>query len=177
MKVSFSEMTPNPDARKFRVEPALPITGARQFEEASTAASDPLASALFALGTVRAVYFTPEFITVTKYPNADWDELSPQIKATVEFKGDLVEAHSAAGAALSGDDLYDRINSVIDKRVRPALAGDGGGLEVLGLNDHTLVIRYQGACGGCPSATRGTLRAIEHLLQHEVDPNLSVVSG
>ena len=69
------------------------------------------------------------------------------------------------------------INDLLDKRVRPALAGDGGGLEVLALKDKTLTIRYQGACGTCPSAIQGTLVAIENLLKREVDPSMEVISG
>jgi Fe-S cluster biogenesis protein NfuA len=70
-----------------------------------------------------------------------------------------------------------KINEIIDLRIKPALAGDGGGLEVLGLEDNTLTIRYQGACGTCPSSIRGTLVAIENLLRREVNEDLSVISG
>ena len=73
-------------------------------------------------------------------------------------------------------DLLDRIHAVLDDRVRPALAGDGGGLEVVGLDGKTLQIRYQGACGSCPSSIAGTLMAIQNMLQSEVDEQLSVVS-
>ncbi len=66
------------------------------------------------------------------------------------------------------------INSLLDDRVRPALAGDGGGLQVMGLEGKTLFIRYQGACGSCPSSTAGTLMAIQRLLQSEVDEELVV---
>ena len=66
---------------------------------------------------------------------------------------------------------------MLDKRVRPALAGDGGGLEVLDLHDKTLTIRYQVACGTCPSAIQGTLVAIENLLRREIDPAMEVISG
>jgi Fe-S cluster biogenesis protein NfuA len=81
--------------------------------------------------------------------------------------------------SLSTDDkeLLDRINAILDDRVRPALAGDGGGLEVIGLDGKTLLIRYQGACGSCPSSVAGTLMAIQNLLQTEVDETLAVVSA
>jgi len=67
-----------------------------------------------------------------------------------------------------------KINLLLDDRVRPALAGDGGGLEVLGLEGKTLLIRYQGACGSCPSSAAGTLSAIQNLLQSEVDDEMVV---
>ena len=72
---------------------------------------------------------------------------------------------------VDNQDLLDRINAVLDERIRPGLAGDGGGLQVLGLVDNTLTVRYQGACGTCPSAIAGTLMAIENMLRMDVDPS------
>ncbi len=83
----------------------------------------------------------------------------------------------AASAFVPGDDpVIDRINQVLDEKVRPGLAGDGGGLEIVGYHDHRLMIHYQGACGSCPSSISGTLYAIEHMLREEVDPEIEVVS-
>jgi len=72
--------------------------------------------------------------------------------------------------------LLDRINQVLDEKVRPGLAGDGGGLEIIGLNDKKLLIRYQGACGSCPSSIGGTMMAIEYMLKEDVDPEIEVIS-
>jgi len=72
--------------------------------------------------------------------------------------------------------LLDRINQILDERIRPGLAGDGGGLEIIGLDGKRLLIRYQGACGSCPSSIGGTLMAIEYMLKEEVDPEIEVVS-
>ena len=69
-----------------------------------------------------------------------------------------------------------RINEILDEKVRPALAGDGGYLEILELKDQTLKIRYQGACGSCPSSLTGTLMAIEGMLKQEIDPDLEVIA-
>ena len=69
-----------------------------------------------------------------------------------------------------------RINEILDEKVRPYLMGDGGYLEILDLQDHTLKIRYQGACGSCPSSLTGTLMAIEGMLKQEVDPELEVIA-
>jgi Fe-S cluster biogenesis protein NfuA len=91
--------------------------------------------------------------------------------------GSAAEALGGAiGAVVSGDPRLLRINEILDEKVRPALAGDGGYLEILGLKDHTLSIRYQGACGSCPSSLTGTLMAIEGMLKQEVDPDLEVVA-
>jgi Fe-S cluster biogenesis protein NfuA len=77
---------------------------------------------------------------------------------------------------ISDDPRLLKINEILDERVRPALMGDGGYLEVLDLKEHTLSIRYQGACGSCPSSLTGTLMAIEGMLKQEVDPELEVVA-
>jgi len=78
--------------------------------------------------------------------------------------------------AVSDDPRLTQINEILDEKIRPALAGDGGWLEVLGLTDHTLTIRYQGACGSCPSSLSGTLMAIEGMLKEQVDPEIEVVA-
>ena len=97
---------------------------------------------------------------------------------------DSVTSVSSAAAAVGGaiaavtsdDPRLLRINEILDEKVRPALAGDGGYLEIIGLKDHTLSIRYQGACGSCPSSLSGTLMSIEGMLKQEVDPELEVVA-
>jgi Fe-S cluster biogenesis protein NfuA len=77
---------------------------------------------------------------------------------------------------MSDDPRLIRINEILDERIRPALAGDGGWLEVLGLKENTLTIKYQGACGSCPSSLSGTLMAIEGMIKQEVDPEIEVVA-
>ena len=75
------------------------------------------------------------------------------------------------------NELLKKINELLDQKVRPALAGDGGGLEVLGVDGFTVSIRYQGACGSCPSAISGTLMAIEGLLRRDINPAIEVVAA
>ena len=82
----------------------------------------------------------------------------------------------AIAAVTSDDPRLLKINEILDEKVRPALMGDGGYLEVLGLKEHTLSIRYQGACGSCPSSLTGTLMAIEGMLKQEIDPELEVIA-
>jgi Fe-S cluster biogenesis protein NfuA len=181
MKIWHTELTPNPDALKFVLAERLPITGVRQFDDSAEADQDPLAKGLFGLGFVKAVFYTPEFVTVTKDSNLVWDAVIPAIKGVIETEAEKVEAGSQAATSPeggpTGDELYERIQTLIEERIRPALAGDGGGLEIVGLDGYQLTIRYQGACGTCPSAVSGTLRGIEHLLRADVDPRLSVVAG
>ncbi|MFN3429288.1 MAG: NifU family protein [Candidatus Sericytochromatia bacterium] len=179
MKVMNFEPTPNPNAMKFNVDGKLIEGGSRSYDTPSAADGDVLATSLFALGKINSVFYMPGFVTVNKLPDADWASLAPAIARTIET---TTEAHPAATGASaagtgSGDELLEKINQVLDNQIRPALAGDGGGLEVVSLEGKKLVIRYQGACGSCPSSISGTLMAIENLLQAEVDGNLTVVAS
>jgi len=82
----------------------------------------------------------------------------------------------AIAAAASDDPRIGEINMILDERIRPYLAGDGGWLEVVGLEDNILTIRYEGACGSCPSSLTGTLMAIENMIKEEIDPEITVVA-
>ena len=157
---------------------------ARQFDSAAKAQDDPLAKALFDVGNVVSVFYMDRMVTVEKEDTADWDDLLPTLAVPIRAAeavgtngGSAAEAIGGAiGAVVSDDPRLLRINEILDEKVRPALAGDGGYLEILGLKDHTLSIRYQGACGSCPSSLTGTLMAIEGMLKQEVDPELDVVA-
>jgi NFU1 iron-sulfur cluster scaffold homolog, mitochondrial len=183
-KISDIEETPNPNAVKFILREPVSNGVARQYGSAEQAADDSLAKALFDVGHVVSVFYMDKMVTVEKDDEGDWDELLPAlavpIRATEAVNSAAVAAAAAVGgpiAAVASDDpRLLRINEILDERVRPALMGDGGYLEVLGLSDHTLSIRYQGACGSCPSSLTGTLMAIESMLKQEVDPELEVVA-
>jgi Fe-S cluster biogenesis protein NfuA len=87
------------------------------------------------------------------------------------------EVGGAISAAANSDDpIVREIDALLDERIRPYLASDGGWLEIMGLNDKTLQIRYQGACGSCPSSLTGTLMAIENMIKEEIDPDIEVVA-
>jgi len=182
-KISDIEETPNPNAVKFILREAVSNGVARQYGSADQAADDPLAKALFDVGNVVSVFYMDRMITVEKVDEADWDDLLPALAVPIRA-AEAVNAPAAAAAAVGGaiaavtsdDPRLIKINEILDERVRPALMGDGGYLEVLGLADHTLSIRYQGACGSCPSSLTGTLMAIEGMLKQEVDPELEVVA-
>src|ERR1043166_8865392 len=182
-KISDIEETPNPNAVKFILREAVSNGVARQYGSAHLAENDPLAKALFDVGHVVSVFYKDRMITVEKDEDGDWDELLPALAVPIRA-ADPVASSAAAAAAVGGsiaalasdDPRLLKINEILDERVRPALMGDGGYLEVLGLSDHTLSIRYQGACGSCPSSLTGTLMAIEGMLKQEVDPDLEVVA-
>lgn len=183
-KISDIEETPNPNAVKFILKEAVSNGTAHQFASADAAKDDPLAKSLFDVGQVVSVFYMDRMITVEKEEFADWDDLLPTLAVPIRAadstssNGDAVAAvgGSIAAAVASDDPIIVRINEILDEKVRPALAGDGGWLEVMGLKEHTLSIRYQGACGSCPSSLSGTLMAIEGMLRQEIDPDIEVIA-
>lgn len=184
-KISDIEETPNPNAVKFILREPVSNGVARQYGSSELAQSDPLAKSLFDVGHVVSVFYMDNMITVEKDEESDWDDLLPTlavpIRAADAVSGGAAAAAAAAVggpiAALTSDDpRLLQINEILDEKVRPALMGDGGYLEILGLKENTLSIRYQGACGSCPSSLTGTLMAIESMLKQEVDPELEVIA-
>ena len=182
-KINDIQETPNPNAVKFILRQPVTNGVALQFDSATKAQSDALAKPLFDVGHVVSVFYMDNMITVEKEDSADWDELLPALAVPIRAAQPVatappsnVEGVGGAIAAVTSDDpRLLRINEILDEKVRPYLMGDGGYLEILGLQDHTLKIRYQGACGSCPSSLSGTLMAIEGMLKQEVDPELEVV--
>ena len=183
-KISDIEETPNPNAVKFILREAVSNGVARQYGSAELAENDPLAKSLFDVGHVVSVFYMDRMITVEKDDEGDWDELLPALAVPIRAADAVNGAAAAAAAAVGGpiaavasdDPRLLQINEILDEKVRPALMGDGGYLEIIGLSEHTLSIRYQGACGSCPSSLTGTLMAIESMLKQEVDPDLEVIA-
>lgn len=187
MKVTSIQPTPNPNAFKFLVDQTLAKSGHTQaYSKPEQARSDVLAQGMFAIPGVETLFFCDNFVTVSMTTQADWRAVAEQVTRLLESHIADVAPTGADATAAGNDDplatlpkggdpaILSRINTLLDDRVRPALAGDGGGLQVLGLEGKTLFIRYQGACGSCPSSTSGTLMAIQNLLQSEIDDELVV---
>ena len=182
-KISDIEETPNPNAVKFILREAVSNGTTHSFSSADQAENDSLAKSLFDVGHVVSVFYMDRMITVEKDDEGDWDDLLPVLAVPIRA-AEAVNSPASAAAAVGGaiaavtsdDPRLLKINDILDEKVRPALMGDGGYLEVLGLKDHTLSIRYQGACGSCPSSLTGTLMAIEGMLKQEIDPELEVVA-
>lgn len=183
-KISDIQETPNPNAVKFILREPVTSGVARQFGSNEQAASDTLAKSLFDVGSVASVFYMDNMITVEKEDAADWDELLPALAVPIRAADAVTSAAGNGAAAVGGaiaavtsdDPRLLKINEILDEKVRPYLMGDGGYLEILDLTDHTLKIRYQGACGSCPSSLTGTLMAIEGMLKQEVDPDLEVIA-
>ncbi len=194
MKVQTIQPTPNPNAFKFLLDQRV-HEGTLDFASVEAARSDPLAQAIFAVPGVENVFYCDDVVTVSMTASADWRAVADQVTGILEshyVEDSPANAQtSTAEPESSGQDteadlqlpqgmdleLLQKVNDILDDRVRPALAGDGGGLEVLSVEGKTVTIRYQGACGSCPSSIQGTLMAIQNLLQSEVDAELAVVSA
>ncbi len=183
MQILRVEPTPNPNAIKFVLTLSLAPGASREFQDAEAAKGDEVAEALFGIEGVSALFFNENYITVTMSSDADWHKVYREAQQRIEAQEPPEEAVEvgttesllAPGVLVEGNELMERILAVLRQRVVPALSADGGGLQVLGIEDKTLSIRYQGACGSCPSSIAGTLQAIQNLLRTEVDPELMVV--
>jgi Fe-S cluster biogenesis protein NfuA len=190
-KIDNIEETPNPNAVKFILKEPVTAGTTRSFHSAEEAAGDPLAAPLFAVGDVSSVFYMDRMITVEKADEADWDDLLPRLAVPIRAaegvatnggaapqptNGQPAGVGGALGAMMSDDPRLLRINEMLDEKIRPYLASDGGWLEVVSLQEHTLTIRYQGACGSCPSSLSGTLMGIESLIRQEIDPEIEVVA-
>ena len=182
-KVISIEPTPNPHAKKFVLDTPVCTGSTRSFEKTHDETTDPLARALFTIDHVMSIFYMQEFVTVNKASEVSWDALERQIVSTIESNVDAIaggaeqDTDCSDATAVLSNPLLQKINAVLEEKVRPALAGDGGGLNVIGLDGLTLKIHYQGACGSCPSSTAGTMMAIQNLLKKEVDPGIQVVSA
>ena len=171
-----TEPTPNPATLKFL--PGRPVLAEGTFEARDTSAAEgsPLAKALMELPGVRGVFFTPDFISVTKADEDDWRHLRPSILGVVtEFylSGEPILA-GEAHAAPAGDVFFDEkdaetvetIKDLLETRVRPAVANDGGDITFKGFRDGIVYLTMKGACSGCPSSTATLKSGIQNLFRH-----------
>lgn len=186
-KIADIQETPNPNAVKFILKEPVSAGTSHSFPNAESAEDNPLAKALFDLGEVVSVFYMDKMITVEKTDEAEWDEILPLMAVPIREAESVKSvngngsAASAVGGAISAaansdDPVIREIDALLDDRIRPYLASDGGWLEIIGLVNKTLQIRYQGACGSCPSSLTGTLMAIENMIKDEIDPELEVVA-
>src|SRR5688500_13201273 len=183
-----TEQTPNPATRKFLPGQPVMEAGSRDFADSEAAEASPLASALFATGMVEGVFFGSDFISVTAAPGASWGELEPEVVGTLldhfVSGAPLFVAGSAAGIQVAAEpdfeedpadaDIIAQIRDLIETRVRPAVAQDGGDIIYRGFDKGVVYLRMQGACSGCPSSTATLKNGIENLLKHYV-PEVSEV--
>ncbi len=178
-----TETTPNPATLKFRPGQELMYAGTRDFRDDEDAAASPLASALFDLGDVTGVLFGRDFVSVTAGPGVDWSALKPQVVAILLDHfitgAPLFHAPTASGIVVPAEeedfgddpahaDVVAQIKELIETRVRPAVANDGGDIVYRGFREGVVYLAMQGACSGCPSSTATLKNGIETLLKHYV---------
>jgi Fe-S cluster biogenesis protein NfuA len=179
-----TETTPNPATLKFLPGQEVMSSGTRDFADPEEAVASPLAQALFDLGDVTGVFFGREFISVTAAPGVSWPDLKPDVLGILldHFTANMPLFHpaTAGGIAVPAVDeelplddpadaeIVDQIKELIETRVRPAVANDGGDIVYRGFQRGVVYLQMQGACAGCPSSSATLKNGIEQLLKHYV---------
>ncbi len=171
-----TESTPNPATLKFLPGLAVLDAGTADFPSADAAEASPLARGIFAAGGVTAVFFGTDFVTVTKAADVEWDHIKPSIL------GAIMEHYQSGQPVMSGvqlgsghaeyaaedEGIVNQIKELLDTRVRPAVAQDGGDITFHGFDRGIVYLHMQGACAGCPSSTLTLKMGIENLLRHYI---------
>ncbi|RYD60104.1 MAG: NifU family protein [Sphingomonadales bacterium] len=177
-----TETTPNPATLKFLPGRTVMDVGTRDFAAPEEADASPLAAALFSLGDVEGVFFGRDFVSVTAAPGAEWRDLKPQVLGVLldhfASGAPLFAGNTLGGLTIEADtgfaddpedaDIVDQIKDLIETRVRPAVANDGGDIVYRGFDKGVVYLAMQGACSGCPSSTATLKQGIETLLKHYV---------
>jgi len=175
-----TEQTPNPSTLKFLPGRVVMEKGTMDFAAVDTAQSSPLAKRLFAVEGVERVFFGADFVTVTKSTDKDWQVLKPSILGGIMehyTSGEPVVAGEQAapeGAAADDDEVVAQIKELLETRVRPAVAQDGGDIIFQGYEDGVVFLHLQGSCSGCPSSTATLRMGIENMLKHYVPEVIEV---
>ena len=170
--------TPNPYAKKVICNLDLKTNGKVSFTKKEEAEHVPLAWSLFDIAGISQVHFFENIITITQDGSAAWDDVLSSAEKIIksmlaEHNPDFLSTEEKRRHELSPE--LAQIEGILDRTIRPALQGDGGDLVVLALEGKHLTIRYEGACGTCPSSMSGTLAAIQSVLRDEYDPELEVI--
>jgi Fe-S cluster biogenesis protein NfuA len=177
-----TESTPNPATLKFLPGQTVLEMGTADFPSRDAAEKSPLARRIFAAGDVAGVFFGNDFVTVTKVDSADWDHIKPAIL------GAIMEHYQSGAAVIEGEqaasghaehtgadgDIVAQIKELLDTRVRPAVAQDGGDITFHGFDRGVVYLHMQGACAGCPSSTLTLKMGIENLLRNYIPEVLEV---
>ena len=179
-----TETTPNPASLKFLPGRQVMAAGTREFPTPEAAEASPLAQAIYDTGEVVNVFFGGDFVSVTAAPGVNWADLKPQVVAILldhfVSEAPLFNEASANGISVPAEEelifeedpanaeIVTQINELLETRVRPAVAGDGGDIAYRGFKDGVVYLTLQGACSGCPSSTATLKHGIEGLLKHYV---------
>ena len=193
-KVLEIQSTPNPDAYCFKLNKPATDSNSINFSLQEQSSRDEFASTVFKLYGVENIFIKDDFITITKSPVVGWGTLIVMIEKAIisslafysnksrfdknslkEFSYN--EEFSKLGFLKFSDSEKEKIiNAIFDQGVRPFLAKDGGDLTLIEVRGEVIRIRYEGACGTCPSASKGTLKFVEEIIRENLNPNLKVIS-
>ena len=171
--------TPNPNALKFILNYPVKNEGNSTYKSPSECGENKLALELFKVRGIDQLHFFENVIAVTKFSYEDWSSVEVGIMKTLK---DFMPTHNpnyndpnpeADRRKNLSPDLQE-IEKILDKTIRPGLQGDGGDIQALTYEENILMVKYQGACGTCPSSATGTLEAIKAILRDEFNPNIEV---
>ena len=174
-----TETTPNPATMKFLPGITVMEVGTVDFTSLEAAQVSPLAANIFAVSGVTGVFFGHDFVTVTKSEDTDWDTLTPRVLAAIsahaQSQAPIMANTESVGSGHKeheGSDedaaIVGQIKELLDTRVRPAVAQDGGDITFYGFERGVVYLHMQGACAGCPSSTLTLKMGIENLLRHYI---------
>lgn len=168
-----TEPTPNPATLKFLPGRAVMEAGTRNFVDATTAENSPLAQSLFALDGVTGVFLGLDFVTVSKRDDVDWYQMKPQVLSTImehftAGRAVVLDEQKAEGTDEADDEVVVQIKELLETRVRPAVAQDGGDIVFHSFDEGVVYLHMQGSCSGCPSSTATLKAGIENMLKHYV---------
>jgi Fe-S cluster biogenesis protein NfuA len=171
-----TEATPNPATLKFLPGQTVMESGSADFPSIEAAAASPLAGRIFGVEGVSGVFFGPDFVTVTKTDAVDWAHIKPSILAAImehyQSGAPIIEGDAGAVGHAEHDgpdsEIVGQIKTLLDTRVRPAVAQDGGDITFHGFDRGVVYLHMQGACAGCPSSTMTLKMGIENLLRHYI---------
>ena len=185
-----TELTPNPATRKFLPGRTVMTSGSRDFPSPEDAVASPLAVALFDLGDVTGVHFGRDFVAVTAVPGVDWAMLQADVAGLLldHFSANMplfTDTGNGIAVPPEGDEddavvdpadaeIVEQIKELLETRIRPAVANDGGDIRFRGYDQGNVYLKMQGACAGCPSSTATLKQGIESLLKHYV-PEVTAV--
>lgn len=183
----YTEMTPNPETMKFVANKLLYPGKSIDFPEEASAAPSPLAKELFAFPFIKSVFIASNFVTLTKTPETQWDEVIPNIReflkeylqeGKVVINEDEIVAKPAGSNSVNADDsdIVKRIKELLENYVKPAVEMDGGAISFRGYDNGTVTLMMQGSCSGCPSSMITLKAGIEGMMKRMIPEVHEVVA-
>ncbi len=183
----YTEMTPNPESRKFVLNKMLLTDKSVDFPDEASAKTSPLAQELFAFPFVKGVFVSNNFVTISKQPGYDWFDIEPSLKDFIReyaMSDKLVVDEEALAAfqakrtdeTVNEGDIEKKIREILDTYIKPAVQGDGGNIQFKSFNEGVVKLILQGSCSGCPSSVLTLKAGIEGLLKRMVPEVQEVVA-